>query len=216
MKAAIILCNGEPVRKKIFEKIQKRFNADLICADGGANSAYKMKLLPKVIIGDLDSIKVEVAQYYKQKKVKIVGIKRQNDTDLEKALKFCKKQKYEMIFIMGFSGRRFDHTLSNISNALKFARNFQIRLIENFSTLYLLHGKNTFHSFAGEIISMIAFRNQAKVTTHNLKYPLKSESLVFGERESTSNVSLGNWFDVEVSSHFLILTRETKSFLRYG
>lgn len=216
MKAAIILCNGEPVSKNIFGKIQKRFNADLICADGGANSAYKMKLLPKVIIGDLDSIHPKVTQYYKKKNIKVIEIKRQNDTDLEKALKFCKKQKYEMIFIMGFSGRRFDHTLSNISNALKFAKDFQIRLIENFSTLYLLYGKNTFRSFAGEIISMIAFRRQAKITTHNLKYPLKNESLAFGERESTSNVSLGNWFGVGVSSHFLILIRETKSFLKYG
>jgi thiamine pyrophosphokinase len=215
MKSALIYCNGSPIKKSILQKIQKKYSVDLICADGGTNYIYKIKEIPRFIIGDLDSIHKEVLRFYRDKNVKIIQLKRQNDTDLEKALKLAKRLKYSKIFIAGFTGKRFDHTLSNISNALKFASDFMIVMIENNSTLKFITGKNEFQSEKNELISILCFEPDAKITTKNLKYPLKNESLMFGKRESTSNVSTSNKFEITVENEFAVLIRSTKNFLKY-
>ncbi len=215
MKTAIIFCNGSPIKKSLFLKIKKKYNPLLIAADGGTNYIHKIEEIPEVIIGDLDSINSDVLKFYQRKKIKIIKISRQNDTDLEKALKYCKKLRCNSIYIVGFTGRRFDHTLSNISNALKFAQFFKIVMIENESTLQIITEKNEFKSFKNELVSILCFDPYVKITTKNLKYPLKGESLFFGHRESTSNVSMGNSFEVNVENGFAILIRSTKNFLKY-
>lgn len=215
MKSAIIFCNGNPVNKKIILKIIKKYKPILIGADGGSNHLYKYKLNPDYIIGDLDSINSDVKNYFQNKGIKIIKISRQNDTDLEKALKLCKKLRLEKIFIAGFSGKRFDHTLSNISNALKFTAFFEIVMIENFNSLQFVTGERDFLSEANELISILCFNPKTKITTFNLKYPLKNEKLFFGERESTSNVSLGKKFKLIVKNGFALLMRTTKNFLKY-
>lgn len=216
MKTALVYCNGSPLKKSIFQKLKKKFSPHLISADGGTNYLFKIKEIPEFIIGDLDSIKPEVLKFYQKKKVKIIKLSRQSDTDLEKALKLCKILKYERILIAGFTGKRFDHTLSNISNALKFAQDFKkIVMIENESTLQFITGENEFNSYKDELVSILCFNPNTKITTKNLKYPLKNETLFFGERESTSNVSTGEKFQITVEGGFAVLIRSTKNFLKY-
>ena len=65
MKKCIILANGKPPKKSIITFFQKKGYNKLICADGGANSALKMKLVPDLIIGDLDSISSEALKEFK-------------------------------------------------------------------------------------------------------------------------------------------------------
>lgn len=215
MKSAIIYCNGSPIKKSIYKKLKLKYNADLITADGGTNSVYKIGEIPEFIIGDLDSIKKEVLEFYKRKNVRIIKLSRQNDTDLEKALKLCKKLRYERIFVVGFSGKRFDHTLSNISNVLKFVKDFKITMVENNSTIYFIAGDNNFKSEKGELISILCFDPEVRITTTNLKYPLNDEHLLFGQRESTSNVATKESFGLKVKNGFAVLIRSTKNFLKY-
>ena len=60
---AIILCNGVLPSKRIALKILSS-TIFLICADGGANSARVLGVIPDVIIGDLDSITTSTKAYY--------------------------------------------------------------------------------------------------------------------------------------------------------
>ena len=72
MKYAIFL-NGEyPIIDENYIKIIK--DRILICADGGANIAYKYGLTPNYIIGDLDSIDNKILEYYKKENVNM-GLK---------------------------------------------------------------------------------------------------------------------------------------------
>ncbi len=215
MKTAIIFCNGSPIRKNILQKIKVKFQAHLIAADGGSNYLYELGESPEFIIGDLDSIKTDILKFFQSSGTKIFKISRQNDTDLEKALKLCKKLKFSQIFIAGFTGKRFDHALSNISNALKFADAFKIFMIENNSVIELITGTKRFSSFRGEVVSLLCFDPGVRITTRKLKYPLINESLMFGQRESTSNVSIADYFEISVSNGFALLIRSTKNFLKY-
>ncbi len=215
-KSAALFCNGYAPKKSIIQKIESKYRTDIICVDGGLNYIYKYKIIPKILIGDLDSADKKIlTQCAKSKNINVIKISRQTDTDLEKALKFCTKQKYKKVFILGFSGNRFDHTLSNISNAIKFAKKFQIILIDNYSALQLITGVNRFHSYKGEVLSLLAFSGRTLITTKNLKYPLKKSSLMIGVRESTSNSSISDTFEVTVENGYALLTRHVENFLKY-
>lgn len=213
-KAAAILCNGKAPKKAILRQFEELFAFDLICADGGANAAFKLGLLPKVIIGDLDSINTDILNHYRQKGVQVQKLSRQNDTDLEKALKLVIKLNYARVIVFGFSGRRFDHTLSNLSNAMKFSQQLEILLIDTHSILQLIYGKRTFSSIKGEVISLICFDSKTRITTKNLLYQLKDEPLQFGIRESTSNICTNDNFTIDVKNGVCILTRDLKTYLR--
>ena len=70
-KKYVIFLNGEYNYSQRFmdELISK--NTICLCADGGANFAFKYKKIPKLIIGDLDSIETKVLEFYKSKDVLI-------------------------------------------------------------------------------------------------------------------------------------------------
>lgn len=53
------------INQKVFDFYYNP-NVFLICADGGANRLYEYKkeIIPKCIIGDLDSLKPEIQDYY--------------------------------------------------------------------------------------------------------------------------------------------------------
>jgi thiamine pyrophosphokinase len=55
MDKCVILANGKAPSKKIFKMLESAGYNFIICADGGANSARKLKLDINYIIGDLDS-----------------------------------------------------------------------------------------------------------------------------------------------------------------
>ena len=92
MKRALILANGKPPSKRLFQKYLA--SADwFICADGGANTAARFGYAPDLIIGDLDSIKKETLSVFNNVNVK--KLKDQNSTDLEKALTAAIRKKVQ-------------------------------------------------------------------------------------------------------------------------
>jgi len=63
MKIAYLFFNGQlRGSKKFYSNLIEKQEGDIYCADGGANIAYQLNLIPKEIYGDLDSIKDEVKE----------------------------------------------------------------------------------------------------------------------------------------------------------
>ena len=120
MKAVVFL-NGE--YKYSQEFIDSLFDEKtvLLCADGGANYAYKYRKNPSYIIGDLDSIDNAVLEYFELEGINIVKYNPEKDyTDFELILQKIDElekkngQRYETINILGALGKRIDLTLSNL------------------------------------------------------------------------------------------------------
>lgn len=206
-KKCIILANGKPPRKQIITYLIRKGYSKLICADGGANHAFRMGLIPDIIIGDLDSITKSAYEFYKLKS-RITKIARQNDTDVEKAIKLAIKQGFGEIILLGVTGGRLDHTICNLGIVLKFFNKVKCILIAENSILIPLSGLTILKSFTGEIISLYGFNKTTKITTKGLKYPLTKTSLPFGERESTSNVSTLNTVTIKVEGGKIFLIRD--------
>ncbi len=190
MNKCIILANGQPPRKRVFDHLASMGYESLICADGGANTAFKFDLIPDYIIGDLDSIKPEIYDYFYDK-CEIIEIVRQNDTDVEKCLKFAVKKNFNDVILLGATGDRLDHSFCNLGIVLKYFDKLQIRVIHERSLLCAYKGVNILRTVPGETISLYGFDTKTKFVSSGLKFPLKNFSLQFGVKESTSNIANG-------------------------
>ena len=215
MKKCIILANGKPPQIQIMKHLQEIGYSTLYCADGGANSAMKLKLKPQYIIGDLDSVHPSTLKYYKKSST-IIKISRQNDTDVEKCLKHVIKKKFDEAMLTGVTGDRLDHTFCNLGIVLKFFNKINVSIVAENSLLTALTGNHVISSYEKETISIYGFDNQTKITSNGLKYPLNKTSLQFGLKESTSNVSTGNKIELKVVGGIIFLIRDFHMLVKHG
>ena len=214
MKKCIILANGKPPKKNVISFFQKRGFDTLICADGGANSAMKMNLIPDLIIGDLDSISTEALRKFKLVS-KIIEIKRQNDTDVEKCLKYAMKKEFGEAILIGVTGNRLDHTFCNLGIVLKFFPQINLSLVAEDSFLKPVKGNVKLKSFNGETISLYGIDNKTKIISKGLKYPLKNISLPFGVKESTSNVATKNIVELKIKNGTGFVIRDLTTMIKH-
>jgi thiamine pyrophosphokinase len=213
VKKCIILANGKPPKKSIITFFQKRGYKKLICADGGSNSALKMNLVPDIIIGDLDSISSEAFNEFKSVS-KIIRLKRQNDTDVEKCLKFAIKNKFEEALLLGATGNRLDHTLCNIGIVLKFFPQIKVSLIAEDSFLKAYTGNIELKTILGETISLYGISDKTKITSRELKYELKNIPLPFGVKESTSNIAKKESVKLKITNGIVFVIRDVKTMIK--
>ena len=215
MKKCIILANGKAPKKSVIQFLKKKNYSTLICADGGANQAKKLGLAPNYIIGDMDSITEQNLNFFKSKS-KIIKLKRQNDTDVEKCLKFAIKNKFNEAVLLGVTGKRLDHTFCNLGIVIKFFSEIKLRLIAEDSLLRPYNGKVNINAFPGETISIYGFDKKTKITSEGLKYPLKNSSLPFGEKESTSNVAASEKVSLEITGRIIFVIRDFNTVKSHG
>jgi len=207
MKKCIIIANGDLPKKNHIKILMQKNYDTIICADGGANSAAKLNVIPDFIIGDFDSITDETKKMFHNKS-KFIQIKRQNDTDVEKCLKFAIKNKFSEAILLGATGDRLDHSICNLGIVLKFYDKIKIKIVHQKSLLIPISGEVNFKTTKGETISLYGFDEKTFITSIGLKYKLKKESLPFGKKESTSNVAISNLVHLKIENGIIFLIRD--------
>jgi len=207
MKKAIILANGDVPLIGQIKFLQKKGYNKLICADGGANSARKLKIVPDLIIGDLDSLTDETRNHFANKS-EIIQINRQNDTDVEKALKFLIKKKYNEVILLGATGDRLDHSICNLGIVLKFYEKIKVSILHKKSFLRAYTKSIELNTIQNETISIYGFDAKTKITSKGLKYPLKNVALPFGQKESTSNVAASHKVKLKINGGIIFVIRD--------
>lgn len=175
-RRACIFCNGQLNNPARVKKVTNDCDL-LIAADGGAKYLVDMGLTPQVIIGDMDSIDLDM---WKSKS----GVERiqyptdKNESDAELALEYALEHGCEQVILVAATGGRLDHTLGNI--ALVAGHPGRVAILDGSSTLVavdksekcILHGK------IGTIVSLMPYSSgPLMVRTNGLKYPLREECL---------------------------------------
>lgn len=215
MKKCIILANGQPPRKPLFSFLKRIGFTTLICADGGANSAHKYKLLPDIIIGDLDSISNVSFQYYKDR-CEILKVERQNDTDVEKCIKYAINKNYSDAILVGATGDRLDHSFCNIGIVIKYSDKINISIIHQKSFLRVYSGIVNIKTIPGEIISLYGITKETRILSDGLKYQLKNIALPFGEKESTSNIATKDFVKLKITNGKILIVRDFELMKKNG
>ena len=210
MKKAIIIANGDIPKKKQIKYLQSIGYKKIIAADGGANSARKLNIIPDKIIGDLDSITKENIKFFR-KRTEIIQYKRQNDTDVEKSLKYLIDKNYKEVILLGSTGNRLDHTICNLGIVLKYFNKIKISILHGNSFLKAFGKDIILKTIPGETVSLYGFDNKTKIKSYGLKYPLNNISLPFGKRESTSNVAIGKEVKLKIKGGVIFVIRDFKT-----
>jgi thiamine pyrophosphokinase len=207
LKKCIIIANGRPPVKKVIRYLQSSGCNTLICADGGADTAKKLGLIPDYIIGDFDSVKKETLRFFRNKS-EIINIKRQNDTDVEKCLKYAIKNKCNEAVLLGAIGDRLDHSFCNMGIVIKFFERIKVRIVSDKSILTPYAGNVELKTCKGETISLYGLNEETKITSYGLKYPLKHTALPFGKKESTSNTATEDSVHLEIQGGIIFVIRD--------
>lgn len=201
-KRIIILANGTSPTKQILKQYQEP-NDILVCADGGANAAAALSIVPQMILGDLDSITAKTLKLFS--KVPIKQIREQNSTDLEKALSYTVAHHFSEAVIFGATGGRADHEFGNFSALSKFSDSIDITFVDQYGKYFSVENETVIQLPVGATISLLPLTLCSGVTTSGLKWNLKNESLGLGVRESTSNVSTSEMVTVKFRTGKLIV-----------
>lgn len=170
----------------------------IICADGGANHARRMGLIPDKIIGDMDSIDDETLVWAKDNLVLMEIFPPEKDyTDSELCLMDIPAG-VPVLMILPLSGR-FDHILSNLMLAGKLTgEGRSLTLTDGQTWVYPIKGPAIFpidlHQWKSleekkelSISLLPLFGPVENVTTRGLFYPLKNQTLIPGSSFSVSN-----------------------------
>ena len=181
----------------------------VVCADGGALHARDLGFASQTIIGDLDSLSAGQVADFKAAGAEIIAHPPDKDeTDLELALHHCHQIGATAIHILGGLGGRFDQTLANIFLLTHPAfRDIRIDVIDGDQVVRLLQaGTHRIDGEPGDTVSLIPLTTAAEgISTCNLQYPLRGETLLTGPARGISNVMLRDQAEVEFSSGLLLL-----------
>lgn len=194
---AILICNGNAPSKQFLRKIVRNYDV-IACADGGANIAYRFKIRPDFIIGDLDSVDETVLNFFREKGTEIIYDSDQNSTDIEKSVKFLISKGCTSIDIVSAIGTRVDHNLGNLSVLVNYHKKANLKIIDEGSEIFFAAGKFSFVANKGDIISLIPLGRKAFILrTTGLKFKLKNENLTFCGR-GVSNVAIGRKVSIHI------------------
>ena len=203
-KTALILGNGEPPSRELINQLIG-WDTLLLCADGGADTAKRYDLVPDYIIGDLDSISRESSAGVDP--THIIRVDADNTgTDIQKVLRHAVALGISEAALLGFTGRRTDHLLWNLSVFKTFAEQIALRIVDEYCDLRLIGQRIRFRATIGQKISLCPLNGPVDgITTTGLKFALQNESLVPGLRDGISNEVVADIVEIEVERGDLLL-----------
>lgn len=188
---ALIIANGEACSMELLNQLLE-WNPLVIVLDSAIERVLELGIKVDVLIGDFD--RNFDYNYYKNSQfpIEIIKLEDQNTYDIDKAINFLINRKIPAANIVWATGKRMDHTMTNITNLVKYQDFIKLVLIDDYSKIYPL--KNTFIKWYPKqtILSLLPVGTVEGVITKNLKYQLQNETLILGFKPGTSNEVLND------------------------
>lgn len=189
-KKAIIFLSGKLNLKADYYRSIKYSEYDIYCADGGANHAYSLGVIPKLILGDLDSISEEARSHYKNLRVKFEKFPAsKNFTDGELILEKVTVE-YKNVIILGGLGGRTDHFLTNLNLLEKYQN---ITYEDENEVIFWAKKDMEIRGQRGKTISFIPLTPIDSLTLEGFVYPLDRADI-----PRSSSLCMSNIMDREI------------------
>lgn len=160
----------------------------LIAVDGGFDSLIKAGYTPDVLVGDLDSVKMQIPESVRVLKYN----KEKDETDMFLAYRIGAKCDYTDFVILGGTGGRLDHTYANLSMLLYAKeRGHNITMIDERSMIICIKNESVrLTGKPGSYLSIFAIGGNASGVS------------IKGTKYEVENVDLSPAFPLGVSNEF--------------
>lgn len=117
-KTAVLVSGGVLEEQFVTKWLEKEKERVLIGVDRGAEFLFHRQVIPDYVVGDLDSMDREIADYYQ--KTEGVILRRFNPvkdaTDTEIAIRLGIELKCDTVYLLGATGGRLDHFWGNVQS----------------------------------------------------------------------------------------------------
>ena len=183
---ALIIANGAACNDELLGQLLE-WSPIVIVLDSAIERVMRLNIKVDVLLGDFDNhLDIE---YYQQLQdhLEIVYTPDQNKTDLEKAFDYLISRNIPAVNVIWATGKRADHTITNITNIVRYKDLLKIVILDDHSKIFQLNGIFQKWYPADSIISLIPVGTVSGITTQNLKWPLTNDILTMGYRTGNSN-----------------------------
>lgn len=169
----------------------------VICCDGAAEKLIHYGRVPDAIVGDCDSLSTVIRQKY----AGVIQQEKEQDTnDLSKAFRYCLRQGWTDLLILGATGEREDHTLGNISLLMDYSEQARVQMLTDYGLFTPVEGNGEFEAFPGEQVSVFNM-GCSRLRGEGLVYPLSPFTNWW---QGTLNEAWGNSFRIYTDGKILV------------
>lgn len=183
---ALIIANGATCSEELMGQLLE-WSPLVIALDSAIHRVVELGIKVDVVLGDFDRNFNPEAYLEKQYPLEIVHTPNQDKTDLEKAFDYLIEKGHKAVNVIWATGKRADHTLTNITTIVQYRNQLKIVVIDDHSKVFLLPKKFDKWYTANTILSLIPIGRVFGISTTNLFYPLLNEELQIGYRTGSSN-----------------------------
>ena len=185
-------------------------SADMfIAADSGAATALQYGCIPRIVVGDFDSLDASLLEDLSKcgSEIRRAAVEK-DETDTELAMQVAVDEGATRITLVGaLGGARFDHAMANILLLAGF-EDVPITLVDGPSMCWLVRGpgSSAIDGQVGDLVSLLPLTGDASgIRTKELHYALKGEALSFGKPRGMSNVLIKEHAEVSVEDGMLLV-----------
>lgn len=183
---ALIIANGASCQPELLGQLLE-WSPLVVVLDSAIERVMHLDIKIDVLLGDFDYDFDPEVYKTKQYPLEIVHTPDQNKTDLEKALDYLIERKIPAVNIVWATGKRADHTITNLTNIVRYRDLIKIVILDDHSKIFLLPNKFEKWYTAGTPISLIPIGVVKGIHSQNLVYPLANDTLTIGYRTGSSN-----------------------------
>lgn len=186
-KTVVIICDGQFPKTEYPRYLIK--TADFtICCDGAltkylrhSKNIFGFERRPDMVIGDMDTLSPSMQRKHADI---IVKENEQEHNDQTKAVRWALTNisDIDLIYILGATGGRIDHTIGNASLLMEYTRMFDlgtigITMVSDKGTAFAVNDTVEFDCGIGRQVSIFSPDNSLRIKSSGLEYP--TDEVVF-------------------------------------
>ena len=205
----VIIANGEfPISEPAQTLL--RHAKVIVCCDGAYNSFLQHAVETQadiVVTGDGDSISSSLLE---KNSTTFISDKSVEYNDLQKALKYCQKNSYKRVILMGCEGKREDHFIANLSIMATYSKSMDLAMLTAHGLFHVIKKTSTLPSFPGQQVSVFSKDNHLPLSFDGLKYPVQ-ERCFQHLWEGSLNEAIGEQFTIVLHGEGYVIVYQTLS-----
>lgn len=204
---AVIVSGGNPPSKKLLLSYLKSDDF-LIGVDHGCDCLLEYNIIPNLILGDFDSVRKEVIEEFKAKKVIILEYNSDKDyTDTDLGYLKAKESGANEIILFGATGTRMDHMLGNLGILIKSLKEgIKMQIIDENNKIFVVDKESSFKGNYGDTISFHALSDKVpNLTIKGAKYKLESYDMGLLEPRAICNEFIDNDITISFDSGLVLV-----------
>jgi len=183
---ALIIANGAACDPELLGHLLE-WSPLVIVLDSAIERVIELGIKVDVLLGDFDRGFDPEIYKTSQFPIEIVHTPDQDKTDLEKAFDYLIERKIPAVNVVWATGKRADHTITNLTQIVRYRNLLKIVILDDHSKIFLLPTKFEKWYTAKTPISLIPIGVVNGISSANLKYELNNDTLTMGYRTGSSN-----------------------------